>query len=655
MKRLHFFAIFLAVLFSYSAYGQSDPVVMKINGKDVHKSDFEYAYQKVNADLSGNKQSVDEFLESFIDFKLKIAEAESLQLDKDPLFVKEYTNYVEQVQKPYITDSVSAVTVARKIYDRLSQNIQLGQLFIGFGKDRILPKDTLKAYNEIAPIRELASKGDDDTFEELVTKYSQDSLSRTSNIPGYMGWKTALMFEDQIENAMYTTEIESVSQPVRTNNGYHIIRVFNKRRDMGQIDLAHIFFPFPYEHSTPTQKDSVHNQVEKVYNELLNGGDFANAAQMYSMDGQTAPRGGDLGWFGIGNPVPATFETTLFGLKEGEISQPIEMEYGFHIFKVKKKQPLLPWEIMKDKLIKAISENSRNKYVKDLQRQHLSKEFPYVINQSVYNQLETVARTYHIADTTYFEKIASLDDQLLVSVRNNEYRVIDFVQFLIENSGTDYTLSTDILSHKVNDFILAKQQETQRTSINDLYPELRLLTTEYYEGILLFNVMNKQIWSKAQNDTEGLQKVFEENRPKYNWQSPKYKGYVVHAKDKATLDQAKKIIKEQNNLFDNLDHILYEALNSDNTRNVYIEKGLWAKGENGFVDKSIFKTKNEKEIVGYPESVVAGKLLKQPETMDDVRGQVVSDYQTILEKEWMASLREKYSVVVFDSVVDSLK
>lgn len=653
MNTIKCFVTLLLVLSCSIAYGQSDPILMKINGNKITKSDFEYAYKKANNEASED-QSVDQFLESFINYKLKVEEAKSLELNKDEIFLKEYSRYLEQSQSPYITDSISPEIVARKIYDRLGQNVQMSQLFVAFPTEDILPKDTLKTYNKIVSIRESAIKGDDKEFEELVIKFSDDSVSRKSSIPGYLGWKTALMLDPEVEEAMYSTELDSISQPIRTNRGYYLIKVFNRRQDLGQINLSHIFFPYPYENSNTAQKDSVRSQAQKVYEELLSGANFAQAATQYSLDQPTASRGGALGWFGVSNPLPPLFEEPLFSLKEGDISQPLEMDYGFHIFKIVNKRYQLPWENLKEQIIKAISQDNRNEQIKELKREKLKKEFPYSLNDSAYNQLETIAGTYHIADSIFFEKIAPLNDLLLLSTGNKEYKVIDFVHFLAENPNTNFALSTDILSHKVNDFILQKLQEEQKASLDEKYPEFHHLTTEYYDGILLFDVMNQEIWTKAQNDTKALQQLFTDNPSKYQWETPRYKGYVIHAKDKSTLKKVKELIKRYPNQ-DTLGQILIQELNSDSIKNIYIEKGLWGKGENGFIDRTIFKTKNNREIIGYPEFVISGKLINSPETFEDVRGLLISEYQTILEKEWIESLRKKYKVEINDDVLKSIE
>lgn len=654
MNIVKFVSTVLLTLSFHTAFGQStDPILMRINGENITVSDFKYAYNKTDNLDSTKDQNINQFLESFINFKLKVAEAKSLQLDQGEAFKQEYSRYLDQVKKRYTTDSISPNAVAKMIYDRLGQNIQISQLFIAFPKEKILPKDTLDAYKKIVSIRESAINGNPKTFEDLVLEFSNDSISMGSSTPGYIGWRTALMLQKDIEEAMYSTDINSISQPVRTNEGYYLIKVFNKRKDPGQINLSHIFLPYPYEDSSERQKDSVRNHAQKIYQELLSGTDFSSATAKYSLDESSAKKDGALGWFGINNPLPAAFEKTLFNLNPKEVSPPIEMDYGYHIFKIVNKTSLLPLENMKDEIIKSIKGSDRNELIEKLERERLSQEFPYTVNHMVYKQLQTIANTYYIADSVYFNKAASLDNEVLLSIGDNKYKVADFIDFLAENSQTNLNLSTDILLQKMNGFILQKQQEAKKSTLRDKHPEFRHLTQEYYEGILLFDVMNKEVWEKAQNDRQTLQALFDKDPLKYKWESPKYKGYVIHAKDKATLKKAKELIKEHGSSKD-LAEILTKNLNSNKEISVHIEEGLWGKGDNEFIDRAVFKIKNNWEIIGYPEFMVEGKLISVPETLDDAEGLVITDYQSMIEKEWLKKLHEKYPVEINEDILKGI-
>ncbi|MEN9918866.1 MAG: hypothetical protein RL662_1302 [Bacteroidota bacterium] len=633
----------------------SDPVLFKIDNTPVRKSDFVYAYQKDAKNGADEKQNLSDFLQSFINFKLNVEEAKKQGLDKTESFIKEYSDYLEQMERPYLTDSISPDKVASRIYDRLKENIEISRLFIAFPKEDLLPKDTINAYNQIVKIRELAINGKEGSFEDLVRKYSQDTVFRNSIIPGYVGWKTAFSSPYNFEKVMYNTPPKTITKPIRTKTGYYILKVHRRRPDVGQVKLAHILFRFPHDNSTQQQKDSILNLSKKVYDELRQGADFEKLCSQYSFDKASAEQGGALGWFSVHRPLPSTFEAPIYAIKNvGDITQPIFADYGYHIFKIVDLLPLMAWDDMKKNILKAIPDGDYNE---ELTRQRISllnEKYTYSVDKKGYNELERVANQYNLSDSLFFKTLNPIKNQIYLTVMDKKYTISDFIYFLENYPYTNYTLSTDILEFKTNDFILNKLIEAKRTDLFQEYPEFRHLTQEFHDGILYFDLMNKFIWGKAQSDRPALQSLFDAEPTKYKWSSPKYKGYVIHAKNKDTIKKAKTLI-EQNKGATNLHQILIKNLNSDAQTTVLVEKGLWSKGENAYVDLFIYKKKLEKEIIGYPECLVEGKIISTPEVLDDALGQVVADYQAILEKEWMDELRTKYKIEVNENVLRDLK
>jgi len=177
---------------------------------------------------------------------------------------------------------------------------------------------------------------------------------------------------------------------------------------------------------------------------------------------------------------------------------------------------------------------------------------------------------------------------------------------------------------------------------------------EYHDGILLFEVSNKEVWDKASKDTEGLDKYFKAHKADYNWEKPHFKGRVISCKDKKTFTAAKSIVQKSNN--DSIDKYLRIRLN-DSIQYVKIDKGLYVQGENKAVDKFVFKTKDKfVPATDYPFVFTAGKVLKKtPEDYTDVRGLVTADYQEYLEKEWIQALRAKYTVSVDQNILKTVK
>lgn len=652
----YFLSVFTISLTTFLAAQSTDPVLIRINkNTTISKSDFEYAYKKDKKSDINKEESLTDFLGSYINFLLNIEEAKKHGLDKELSFTEEYSTYIEQIEKPYLIDSISPLEIAKSIYNRLNENIEVSHILIKFPSGSILPEDTLNIYKKAHYIKELLSKKDAPSFESLVTKYSEDSISKSSRIPGYLGWKTALAGPLEFEEFIYNNPIGSVSDPIRTNMGYHLIKIHGKRPDPGQVNISHILLAYPQENPTQAEKDNTAELTKQVYNELLAGGNFEELSQKYSSDKTSAARGGALGWFGVNRPIAPVFESKIFAMEQvGEITTPIEMKYGYHIFKLLDKQPLLSWETMKPNLIKAIETSDRKQLLTKKQIKNLSEKYPYKVNKKTYDQVREIANSYTLSDTVFFEKITPYEEKYILNIGNSNYTVRDFIFYLQKNPFTDDQLSTDILNNKLNDFILDRLIDTERNLLFMKYPEFGNLAKEFHDGILYFNIMNQNVWEKAQTSRPELQALFDRNPQKYAWSAPKYKGYIIHAKSKETIERIKALAEGNKNTKD-LKQLLTESLDQDTLKNIIIEKGLWAKGENPYVDKTLYSIENNNEIIGYPEFIIEGKLISVPESLDDVYGEVTADYQNILEQEWIDHLRKEYKVEVDQNVLDSIK
>jgi peptidyl-prolyl cis-trans isomerase SurA len=623
----------------------SDPIVAKVGDENISKSELEYAYKKSINNNTTEKQTLEQFLQNYIDFKLKVQEAKQQGLDKESSFKTEYNKYLSDLQRSYMEDTITMPAFAKTIYDRLCENREVSHLLVAFPDKRVFPHDTLTAYNKIVAIRKELKK-DGSNFSELIKKYSSDTISAKRERPGNLGWITSMSMEYPVEEFIYNSPLNVVSQPIRSNYGYHLVKVLDKRPDVGQINVSHILIHFPQLNPTKAERDSVQKRVNNVYNELLAGANFFELCAKYSDDKSTSNQGGDLGWFGVRNPLPSKFESALKDIKQEELTKPIETDYGFHILYVNERVYIDSWKKMKKDVIEFLNGSDRKSRINTILLNRLSKEIPYQINQSAYLKLEQLAQQNSPIDSLFKEEAKLFSDDILVNVDTNTYTVGDLVSYLDKNPQYMFSLSTDILYFTVNTFILDKITQQKRVNLMQLYPELKLLAQEYYGGILLFDITNKEIWEKAQTDKKGLEKLYRKNTKKYQWDSPKFEGYLIYARNKDVVEQAKNIIKEQPKGATNLASILKEKLNVNGEQNIIVEKGLWAKGENEYVDHALYQTVLKKEMIGYPEHFLEGKSIDKPRNFEDVRGLVIADYQTELEQQWMKSLRKKYTVEI---------
>jgi len=658
MKVFKYCLIVLAIFFSTFIYAQSnDPVLIRI-GDDIQvtKSEFDYAFRKDKNYNTAKQEDIQTFLDSYVNFKLAIEEAKKQGLDKSHSFQNEYSAQIEQFQEPYLTDSITPLDLAKKIYERMKENLQVHQILIRLPEENLLPKDTIGALNEIISIRESIINGDGVSFEDMAKAYSEDSISRNSSMPGLMGWKTAFSTPYPFEEVMFNLPLNTISEPFRTYAGYHIIKVTDKRPDPGQINIAHILLYFPQYNPTFSQRDSIRTLANNIYNKLISGESFNVLNQEYSQDRMTENVAGNLGWFGVNRAVPAQFETILWNMKNvGDISLPVEEDYGYHIFKLIGKVPLMPWERMKDNLIKAIQESDRNEVLTQQRIKKISDKYNYELNSEIYHKMKNAANDYTLSDSLFYEEISANNQGALLRINNGDtYTIKDFIYYIERNPQTHLTLSTDILHSKINEFILEKLIEAQRKDIPKEHLDFRYLAQDFYDGMLFFEIMNKEVWPKAENNRQALEKLFESDQQKYTWDNSKFKGWVIHARDKKTLGEVKKILTAHKNE-ENLRAIINDTFNTDSVKKVMVEKGLWAKGENPYVDRKIFNQHSNHEIVGYPEFTVEGKLISKPESLDDALGLVTADYLELVEKQWYESLRRKYSVNIDSQVLESIK
>ncbi|SHE47175.1 foldase protein PrsA [Dysgonomonas macrotermitis] len=624
---------------------------LKIGDETVMLSDFEYAYKKNLLNNADKPEPLDDFLQSYINLKIKIAEAKDKGLDKSDIFLNEYNNYARTARSPFVSDTISPAIVAKTTYDRLQEDVEVSQVFIPFGVEKVFPKDTLDTFLKITQVRQKMADASKEEYASLVKQYPVPQTNSNNSITS---WQTALMSSEILENAIYNTPIGTISQPVRTNEGYYLIKVHQKRASRGEVKISHIIFPFP-DNATPTQKDSVRALSQRVVNDLDKGVSFEGLAKVISFDRATAEVGGNLDWFSTRSNLLPTFDSIFFSLKEvGNYTRPIEFNYGIQIFKLTAKSKLDPWPGIKNDLIKELEEKKYTTEIEKLKLKRLSDQYSYSLNNETYQQLLNIANTTHVSDSTFFHELAPIEQLPLIQTRDKQLLVSDLLLFIVQYPQTRYSLSTDILEEKKNELILNQLFTMLEEDVIKNNPELRYQLQEYHDGILLFDIMEQEVWAKARDDDKGLAKTFKRNRSKYTWADPKYKGYVIHVKDKDTFDEALEFQKKKGKDKDFIQQLLI-TFNTDSVKPLYVEKGAWGKGENSFVDHILYETEVKKEIVGYPYFFINGKMIKRPETFEDVRGLVVQDYQNQLEQEWTKNIRKKYQVTIDPEILQNLK
>lgn len=705
-RKISTITLFAFFALSGSIFAQgNDPVLMKINGKPVLKSEFEYIYNKNNTNNSLDKKTLEEYVDLFVNFKLKVEEAKTQGIDTTKSFVSELSGYRTQLTKPYLTDSKVEEDVLVEAYNRSKEDIDVSHILIRIAQGAT-PADTLKAWNTALSALKRLQKED---FEKVAKAMSEDPSAEQNG--GHLGYISAFRTVYPFETAAYNTPVGTLSKPVRSAFGYHIIKVNARRASQGEVLVAHIMkftekeisihndFPkialdsisklieikktktkpiydsfakriASKNNISKTTLDSIvariemanrivaknkmaKNTIDSIAKCIAAGDDFGKLAATYSDDKGSAAKNGELPWFGTGRMVPE-FENAAFALKKaGDISEPIQSQFGWHIIKLIDKKGLAPFDEIKADLERKVKRDERANRGQEAFTAKLRAAYNYQLNKPAITEMYSLVSEKVAIDSAFLAKSAKLS-KALFTFATKSYTQADFVKYLTENPTSDKAIATELLNDKLKAYEDRELLAFEDTQLEKKYPDFRFLIQEYHDGILLFEVSNKEVWDKASKDTQGLETYFKAHKDVYTWEKPHYKGRVIYCKDKATLKAAKAIVKKSD--IDSIDKYLPARLN-DSIQYVKIEKGLFVQGENKVVDNFIFKVKEKPAITAeYPLVFVTGKMLKfTPEDYSDVRGLVTADYQEYLEKEWIAALRAKYPVEVNQEVLKTVK
>ena len=640
------FAALSAILFAVSALcaQQPDPVLMTINGKEIYLSEFEYIYNKNNSNNVVDKKSLDEYVDLFVNFKLKVEEAAAQGMDTTQAFRSEFEMYRNQLAEQYMTDEQALEKLLQEAYKRKKEEVETKHILVRI-PEAASAADTLSAYNKIMEYYQRIQKED---FEKVAREVSEDPSAAQNG--GYVGWISAMRAPYSFENTAYNTPVGSVSKPVRTFLGYHLVQVMNKRPSQGEVKVAHIFLMNDRQDSS--KNAAVGQRADSIYNRILAGDDFGELAAKLSQDPGSASFKGELPWFGSGQMIPE-FERASFALKNnGDVSKPIASQFGWHIIKLIDKKPLAEFDDLRANMENEMKRNERYELINQSFVDNLKKQYDFQVNQEALDEIYLIVDKHTIGDSIFRIEIkkpnapiATYADQVISQAELGS---------ILAGSAGYRGVKSDLVNESLNRLVSNRLKAYEMTQLGRKYPDYRNLVQEYHDGSLLFEVMNSQVWDKASKDTEGLAQYFNANKTKYAWDKPRYKGCIVYAKDKASLDVARNILKRAEK--DSVDKYISQRLNNDSIQYVKIEKGLWVEGAHQAVDAKIFKKGKYVPSEDYPYFFLDGKKLnKYPDDYTDVRGAVTADYQDYLEKNWISALREKYPVVIDEKVLKTVK
>ena len=637
MKTAYFFtAAMLAV--SLPAVAQdADPEIMNIAGKSIPKSEFEYVYNK-NLRQQEVKTPVDEYVTLFCNYKLKVAEAEAEGLDTTQTFQNEYKGYRSQLVAPYMIEPGVEERLAREAYARLLEEVEASHIL--FSIPPTATTSQKKAiYARAMRVREQALNGTD--FGTLARRYSDDPSAEMNE--GYLGYFKGFQMVYPFEKAAYETPTGEISLPVESRFGYHLIKVTGRRKTRA-IGLAHIMLRVSQDAPEKEQK-AKEKLIKDIYKQIEKGADFADLARQYSEDASSAVRGGELPVLESGQFVKS-FEDAAFALDSiGQVSYPVRTEFGWHILKLLSEKTPNSYDMLHDAIVHRMARDERANAGRKQYMEKLKEQKGFSWNAAVIDQLEAIC-----ADTAFYAKLSEISQPLFV-FDGKEYPASGLTTYFVQDETPTVNALRDVAEAYATEVIT----DYQVARLDENNTEFHYLLQEYRDGMLLFEISNREVWEKAMNDTKGLEKYFKKNKNKYAWKEPHYKGFVISSDDEAIAAGAKRQLDKKSSLpADSLIRRIYAQYN-DSINHVSIETILCRQGENRTVDYLVYGVGEPDTTAKLSVKAVSGKLLKKPESYEDVKGLAVADYQNYLEQNWIASLRKKYPIVIHRDVLATIK
>lgn len=645
MKKINLVVLLMLTAFMF-AQNKNKEVLFTIDNTPYHTDEFIRVYQK-NLDLvkDDSQKDLNNYLDLFVAYKLKIQKAHKLNLHLDTKFQKELNSYREQLAKKYLTDSKVTDELINEAIERSKFEVKCSHILIQFPNGDA--NDTIEALKKINDIKNQVKAGAD--FNKLASNLSEDPSARENQ--GNLGYFSVFRMIYPFETAAFNTPVGEVSDVVKTQFGYHIIYVHDKRPNRGEVTVAHIMLAnFGDEKKYEENEDKIND----IYQKLLQGEDFGSLAEQFSDDKTTAVRGGALDKFSSGDLASEEFENVAFSLKDNEFSKPFKTAYGWHIAKLIQKHPAKPFEELKKDFTVKIERDDRSRLISESMNKKLRKKYKFKVDDANYRGIFTL-----VTDSVYYgtwKKPLSFNTYAgkFLTIENRTINGEQFLNYLEEQQR--YRDQTKPLaawySNQYQKFVDEQLNKYYESQLENEFEEFAHIMQEYKEGLLLFDLMEKEIWDRAKNDSIGLQKLFDANAHKYQWNT-RYKVQIFSSLDKSVVEQAKKLLQQKIDI-----EGIKEQLNVDNKINIMVNEGLFEKDHQVFPEGYQYNL-GLSEILEKNKYFFLVNLLEivpqSPKSFDEAKGRVINEYQQLLESQWVDNLKGEFKVSVNNNVFEKVK
>ncbi len=628
------------------------PVLVSIDDEKITKDTYQRVYEKSNKDKPNlyTHQSLKNYLDLYINFRLKVKEAKDMQLDTLPSIQQELKKYRNQLASSYLTDKQVLKELVKEAKKRMKEEVRARHILVKLPRNPT-PQDTLQAYKEIKKIKQKLENGAD--FAQMAKKHSDDPSAKKNG--GDIGYFKPLQVVYPFETAAYNTAEGKITGPVRTKFGYHLIKVLDKRPAQGKILTAHILIKKPKKASANEIKKR-EQQAHNIYRKIQEGASFTKMVNQYSDDKKTVQRDGKFRWFGAGETL-LEYDTTAFSLqKNGAVAPPVETPRGWYIIKrLDKKSPPSFNEKRKEKLKQKIKNSKRAEIAKTSLVKEIKKENNFTPHPD-HKKAVRKKISQHLGRRNKIQAKKYKDmDAPLFTLGEKSFTQYDLIKYIAQhprkNRGAN---AKGVFNAYYKDFVKHSSLKYEKQHLKEKYPEFRALLNEYFNGILLFEITDRKVWSKAVEDTAGLKKYYEKHKQDYTWDR-RLKATIYKCDNKKVAQTVRKVLSQRDI---KTKEELYDQLNKQVTNNLTIENGKYEKGQNPYISQIDWKkgihpttqSNDGTQVIIQVHDILDPRIKK----LDEIRGQVIADYQEHLENKWIRNLKKKYTVNIDKEVLRSL-
>jgi peptidyl-prolyl cis-trans isomerase SurA len=645
------FCFGFAFLLTATLYAQTaKQVLFTIDEKPYYTDEFVRVYNK-NLDLvkDESQKDLNHYLELFVGYKLKVSKANQLGLQDNVQYQNELKSYRTQLAKNYLSDSEVTNELIEEGYNRSLKEVRASHILLTLDENA-KPEDTLAAYKNIQELRKRVANGED--FGALATQYSKDPSAKENK--GDLGYFSAFRMVYPFESAAFTTPKGQVSEPIRTRFGYHIIQVNDIRDNRGEVTVAHIMLMNPADDS-PTEMEKNKTTIFEIYSKIQQGESFEALAKQFSQDKSSASKGGVLNRFGSGQLSSEEFETTAFGLQEPlDMSKPFQTQFGWHIMKLIEKHPVKTLEESRADMETKISRDERSRKITESLNEKLRTKFSVKRNDAMYAKIKkAVTPAFYESTWEVPEKMKDFTPTF-ISFSKQEVNGEKFLTYLSAQQKNPSQIKPvdKLVDFYYQNFVDAELNQFYNDDLENEFPEFAAVMDEYRDGLLLFDLMEKEIWEKSKTDTLGLEAFHNQNRNKYQWKK-RYDVVILSSTKDDMAKKAHKMLKKGKTIEE-----IKKELNTQDVVNIMTTAGVFEE-DNSVLPKNAVYKKGLQNVVkeeNYYYVVQVNDVQEAgPKTLAEAKGRVVNDYQQFLEENWVGNLKQEFKVTVDQAVFGNVK